>query len=499
MTANASLEYPDDLKASTWEKDRKSGFDATSDLAAKLKALQKKHDAVDWKLFADGWTHAAKTAAELEAEGSRRDKAYSTGVLPLKKEAQAVGALAKAAEKGADKSLVQTLKAIGKAAEAYAAAVDEAAAALKEAYEKAQDALPEEDDEESAPSALVNPRLLLKQLTQCRKDPERTMKFAFVDARGKDEPATLALHPRLSPRALFGKLQAATGSRTGAYGTAWVDGQSLMLQLDKPLSGLVKKLRAPVKACGFRVARIVLWAEDGKVFEQDEQAEEAAGDASAGSGAQEPGLAPGGHDAGEAFKARLATLIPRLKEAQAAGRASALDAKSRVTDAGTSAGRHDFVRANALLDEAEKLLAPSSGAPAFDEAAFRAAWKEARDGWTDAIETVDAQIARLQAVLRDQPDEDLVEIAEFGLPALTGDFKAPMMAAVMDVDRASGDTLPRAARRARSLAASFAEYLDEAQTVAVTDDNDFGVTVTIRKTIGGALRQLEQSLATAAA
>ena len=58
MTANASLEYPDDLKASTWEKDRKSGFDAKSELAAKLKALQKKHDAVDWKLFADGWTHA---------------------------------------------------------------------------------------------------------------------------------------------------------------------------------------------------------------------------------------------------------------------------------------------------------------------------------------------------------------------------------------------------------------------------------------------------------
>lgn len=89
-------------------------------------------------------------------------------------------------------------------------------------------------------------------------------------------------------------------------------------------------------------------------------------------------------------------------------------------------------------------------------------------------------------------------IAEFGLPALTGDFKAPMIAAVMDVDRARGDGLPRAARRARSLAASFAEYLDEAETVAVTDDNDFGVTVTIRKTVGGALRQLEQTLAQAA-
>ena len=140
----------------------------------------------------------------------------------------------------------------------------------------------------------------------------------------------------------------------------------------------------------------------------------------------------------------------------------------------------------------------ADGASAFDEAAFRVDWEKAREGWASAIETVDAQIAKLQAKLRDEADEDLAEIAEFGLPALTGDFKAPMMAAVMDVDRTTGDGLPRVARRVRALAASFAEYLDEAETVAVTDDNDFGVTVTIRKTIGGALRQLEQTLAAAA-
>ncbi len=59
----------------------------------------------------------------------------------------------------------------------------------------------EEEDEDSAASALVNPKLLLKQLTLCRKDPERSMKFAFVDAKDK-VPAMLALHPRMSARAV---------------------------------------------------------------------------------------------------------------------------------------------------------------------------------------------------------------------------------------------------------------------------------------------------------
>ena len=404
----------------------------------------------------------------------------------------------------------------------------------------------EEDDEDSAPTALVDPKLLFKQLGLCRKDPERTMKFAFVDAKGKEQPAMLAMHPRTGARALFGKLQAAAGVRTGAYGSAWVDGTSLMLQLDKPLSGLVKKLRAPVKACGFRITKVVLWNADGTVFEQDEQAEDAVAGRAApetrevGPGAEaEPStVTPTAQNRGGptappqpsiTYEAELAALLPRVKKAADEGSVDATKHQKLLAFAAVKAGSKDFLGALAALKHVDQLLdnptakgsaeaggagaatgagsggdagtavpAPSGQQASFDEAAFRASWQTAREGWTAAIEQVDAQIAKLQAALREDDDEDLVAIAEFGLPALTGDFKAPMMAAVMDVDRASGDGLARAARRARSLAASFAEYLDEAETVAVTDDNDFGVTVTIRKTVGGALRQLEQTLAQAA-
>lgn len=484
---------------------------------------------------------------------------------------------------------------------------DELYAMLEEAealQQKTQAALDADDgeDEDSAASALVNPKLLLKQLNMCRQNPERRMRFAFVDAKDK-QPAMLAMHPRVSARALFGKLQAAAGAKIGAYGSAWVDGMTLMLKLDRPLSGLVKKVRPPVKACGFRITKAVLWNEDGTVFEQDELPEEVVGEgldeattatgspAESIQGVPPPPPSPSttyetrlavlkprvsraadqgsadtskhqrllefaasksqskdflgavaalkqlellldkptakgegeGVDSGVAFKARMAALILKIKEAQTAGHPRAQDAKLKASEAGLLAGKREYERAGALLDDIEGLLTippdgaadtgnrapaandapelarnegrPPDGEPAFDEAAFRRTWRMARDEWTAAIETVDAQIAKLQALLRDQADEDLAEIAEFGLPALTGDFKAPMMAALMDVDRAAGDGLLRSARRARSLAMSFAEYLDEAETVAVTDDNDFGVTVTIRKTIGGALRQIEQALA----
>ena len=282
MSASAYPEYNEELKVSSWEKAKDSGFDAKSDVADKLKALRKRHDAVDWKLFAPGWTKAARTADELEAEGSRRHKTFSNSVLPLKKDALALISLIRAAERKADKKLQATLKTIGSAAEVYAEDIDKCGEALKSAYEKAADALPEDEDEDSVPSALVSPKLLLKQLTLCRKDPERTMKFAFVDAGSKNQPALLALHPRMSARALFGKLQVAAGVKTGAYGSAWVDGMSLMLQLDKPLSGLVKKVRPAVKASGFRISKAVIWNEDGTVFEQDDTPDEAAGESPTG-------------------------------------------------------------------------------------------------------------------------------------------------------------------------------------------------------------------------
>jgi hypothetical protein len=164
-------------------------------------------------------------------------------------------------------------------------------AALAEAEKKDKGKDEEEDDEPG--NVLLEPKRLLAMLQRCKRDPELSMHFGFVDAQDK-KPAAFALHPRMSGRKLFEALKAETGVKTGAFGTAWVQvdgefkGTCLMLQLDKPLSGLVKKVKAPVKAVGFKIAKAVLWSADGKVFEQEDETDETAAPGAGGAGTGAP-------------------------------------------------------------------------------------------------------------------------------------------------------------------------------------------------------------------
>lgn len=220
----------------------------------------------------------------------------------------------------------------------------------------------EVDDDDSAAGALVDPKQLFKQLSLCRKVPMRPMKFAFVDGKSK-EPGLLALHPRVSGRALFAKLQAAAGVKTGAFGSTWVDEDTLILQLDKPVPGLVKKVRPILKACGFRIGKVVLWAADGAVFEQDLESGEGALAEEAEQTETEQEEQDPAPDASLAFKARLAALLPAIKAARTEARPGGQAAALKASEAGVLAGKGDFAAAHARLDEAEALLAGKAAPP----------------------------------------------------------------------------------------------------------------------------------------
>jgi hypothetical protein len=221
--------------------------------------------------------------------------------------------------------------------------------------------------------------------------------------------------------------------------------------------------------------------------------------------------------AGATFTVRLAALMPRLKQAIAEAGPSAQAIKQKVSEAGALAARSQYGAAHALLDEAERALAagPTYGSVApdrkadaqatapsaaeagvpFDEAAFRREWAAAKRGWRDALDSVDAQIARLQVALRAQNDPELSQIADHGLNGVTGNFKVPLMAAVMDIDAARGEGLRKAARKGLRAARAFASHLSSEETVRVTDENEFGVPVTIRSSLGKALRDIDAALA----
>ena len=403
MSANPYPDYDDDLKFSVWDK--KKGSLPPGDLADDLKALQKKHDGVDWKQFDADWPKAFKTAAELDDAFAKRDRIYRSSAFPLKRDALAIAKLAKAAEKGAAKPVLDAAKAIGKAANAYADAVDAGIDELKSLHDKANAALSkgaaeegDEDDDEPG-NVLLEPKRLLAMLTRCKRDPELSMNFAFVDGKDK-QPAVFAMHPRMSGKKLFTVLQIETGVKTGSFGSAWIQvngefpGTCLMLQLDKPLSGLVKKVKAPVKAAGFKIARAVLWNSDGTVFEQESESDETAAPGARTAGS--PQATPDHKALSDAFKERLKTVLALAREAGDAE--AATQAKKLCAEAGMHSGTRDWARVDALMTQAEGLLRagkvaePSAstggtpndtGADAGSEPATQ--WKTKVAQWTPAI------------------------------------------------------------------------------------------------------------------
>ena len=120
-----------------------------------------------------------------------------------------------------------------------------------------------------------------------------------------------------------------------------------------------------------------------------------------------------------------------------------------------------------------------------------ASLKAAVDAWRMASETVDQQMSALQRALKATDDDDLHEIAEFGLNAVTGNFKVPLMAALVGAERGEQRDISKLA----ALIPPFRKHLETDLRVEVCDENDFNVPVRIRATLLPALDQLARVVA----
>jgi hypothetical protein len=123
-----------------------------------------------------------------------------------------------------------------------------------------------------------------------------------------------------------------------------------------------------------------------------------------------------------------------------------------------------------------------------------ARWKAARDAWKTASEAVDGQISALQAVLRKSGDDTLEEIAEFGLNGVTGNYRVPLAAALIELGADNPAVMRKTGPKALKIINDFRAYLDTSEKVEVCDANPFGTPVSIRATLGGALAELAASL-----
>ena len=199
------------------------------------------------------------------------------------------------------------------------------------------------------------------------------------------------------------------------------------------------------------------------------------------------------HDLHDKFNARFQALTPGVKQALAAP--GDHDALKRLVNAAQLAAKEgNFSAANRDLDEVERLLAKSGGAaPRSAPGDFLSKWKAVRQAWKAAGETVDGQMEQLRQALLKTGDAQLQEIAEYGINGVTGNYKVPLMAAMIEMDDRVANPGPSAAK-VRAIATNFQKHLESEDTVAACDENPFGVQMSIRKTLGTVLSELQTVL-----
>lgn len=117
-----------------------------------------------------------------------------------------------------------------------------------------------------------------------------------------------------------------------------------------------------------------------------------------------------------------------------------------------------------------------------------AALKDAATAWREANEAVDAQISKLQSALRADEDEEMREIAEFGLNGLTAGFKVQLMAALSGAEAGNQGDLAKLA----SAAGRFRQFLEDDERIEACEENPFGVPVEIRSRLVPALMRLTE-------
>jgi hypothetical protein len=221
-------------------------------------------------------------------------------------------------------------------------AIDEAAAA---------------EDEADTPALLTTKMLPL--VRELRKGEARMHALACTAGRNT---AVLIMRRPIAPsrRKLLAEAVDAAGGAKYIAGECLFEDKALTFVVQSPAAGLAKRLRqALLDQLQLRL-KVKVRGDDG-AEDIDGEDEEGAAETAEATAA---GIAEGTADAGAALKARLAALVPRIKDAAASGHPAAQDVKLKASEAGVFAGKKDYAHAHALLDEAEALLSQRPAATA---------------------------------------------------------------------------------------------------------------------------------------
>jgi hypothetical protein len=193
-----------------------------------------------------------------------------------------------------------------------------------------------------------------------------------------------------------------------------------------------------------------------------------------------------------ALRRILGGLIPRIPEAagnDAARRATLLKFANDANEALKSENVADAAHTIAQLRDA---LATQTQGPTTNG---QAAQPPAAGIWNDAKEAVDQQLNGLYAVLKKTGIPVLNEIAG-EIEEVLGKFRVGLTTALMNYDQATGQAKDQARSVALKTVNDYKTAIPADKHVNAADNNPFGVSITVRQTLGAALDRLSQQLGT---
>ena len=201
--------------------------------------------------------------------------------------------------------------------------------------------------------------------------------------------------------------------------------------------------------------------------------------------ASDPDAAADSADDSSEFMESLKRLMPDLKTAQSAATIHATQIAELSAQMKALAGEGKYTEALQTLNQLREIVVAALSV---------GTWQTSTAALVAATETIDSQMSKLQSKLSSTGDPQLQRIAEFGLNAVTGNHKVRLMAAVRDVDAASGDTKLIALKKCLKIVLDFQKHVSTDPRVRVCDRNPYKVKVTIMKTLGAALGELESAI-----
>jgi hypothetical protein len=293
---------------------------------------------------------------------------------------------------------------------------------------------------------------------------------------GKDPgTALLLLDKQKQPKAVEALLSRQfDDAKTTRWGTVSVDSDNdaklVVFTLNKPGSGLAKRLAKTLKGTGF--SKVMIRLEDGSIAESHAEETEA-----------EP-------DRG-ALVARLAGLIPRVAAATAQDPQRGKTLAQHANEANDSIKSGDLRQALSLIDKIDAALQAATSANS--SASGPVAFGKASLIWRTCHRQLSAKLEELKSAMlaayADEPEVAKVLGTQFGELDRVFEVLDDSLAQKLDDASQAADPLLRQklAGEARVLLSEYIQFVAADPLISGLDSNPFGVTINFKDTASKAL------------